>query len=54
LTRSKKVIFDCDPGGDDAQALILGLHLGKQYGIEILGITCVAGNGSLDDVVASA
>ena len=54
IERSKKVIIDCDPGGDDAQAIMLALHLGKLYDIEILGITCVAGNGSLDDVVHSA
>ena len=49
--RAKKVIIDCDPGGDDAQALILGLYLAKKHDIEILGITCVAGNGTLEHVV---
>jgi purine nucleosidase len=45
--RPKRVIIDCDPGGDDAQALILAIHLAKKYGIEILGVTVVAGNASL-------
>ena len=52
--RAKKVIIDCDPGGDDALALILALHLAQIHNIEILGITYVAGNGTLDDVVQSA
>ena len=52
--RAKKVIIDCDPGGDDAQALILGLYLAKMHNIEILGITCVAGNGTLENVVQAA
>ena len=54
IERCKKIIIDCDPGGDDAQAIMLAIHLGSMYDIEILGITCVAGNGSLDDVVYSA
>ncbi len=54
LHRATHVIIDCDPGGDDAQALILAFHLAKQYQIDILGLTCVAGNGTLDDVLAAA
>lgn len=43
-TQSRKVIIDCDPGIDDATALILAM----QYpGFEILGITTVFGNASL-------
>ena len=54
VERCKKIIIDCDPGGDDAQAIMLAIHLGELYDIEILGITCVAGNGCLEDVVHSA
>lgn len=51
FTAAKKVIIDCDPGGDDAQAIILALHLAKLHGAEILGLTTVAGNATLEMVV---
>ena len=38
---AKKVIIDCDPGIDDALALMLAL---SAPGLEILGITVVSGN----------
>lgn len=37
----RKVIIDCDPGIDDALALILAI---KSNEINILGITIVSGN----------
>jgi len=40
-----RVIIDCDPGVDDAFALALALSAPEQ--IEVLGLTCVAGNVSL-------
>jgi len=44
-----KIIFDCDPGHDDALAILLAArHL------QILGITTVQGNQSLDKVTANA
>ena len=54
VPKAKKVVIDCDPGGDDAQALILAFHIAKREGIEILGITTVEGNASLDHVVQNA
>ena len=42
----KKIILDCDPGHDDAVAIMLAAASNK---IEILGITCVAGNATLDN-----
>ena len=49
--QSRKVIIDCDPGIDDATALILAM----QYpGIEILGITTVFGNASLEQSTKNA
>ena len=42
----KKIILDCDPGHDDAVAIMLAAANNK---IEILGITCVAGNATLDN-----
>ncbi len=41
----KKIIIDTDPGQDDAVALLLALASDE---LEILGITCVAGNVPLN------
>ncbi len=45
--RPTKVIIDTDPGGDDAQALVLATYLASKFNIEILGLTLMAGNASL-------
>ncbi|MCD2529492.1 MULTISPECIES: uridine-preferring nucleoside hydrolase UriH [Providencia] len=48
---SKKIILDCDPGHDDAIALLLA------YGnpdIELLAVTTVAGNQTLEKVTHNA
>jgi len=47
----RKVVWDMDPGIDDALALILAL---KSPEVEILGITTVAGNASLEMTTANA
>jgi len=47
----KQVIFDCDIGCDDAVALI-ALILSKK--VDIIAITCVHGNLSIDEVVQNA
>jgi len=54
LKKAKKVVLDCDPGGDDAQALVLAFHMAKTEGVEILGVTTVAGNAVLEQVVLNA
>ncbi len=46
-----KIIIDCDPGYDDAVALLLAAGTPN---IEILGITTVAGNQSLEKVTKNA
>src|SRR2546428_13024924 len=46
-----KVILDCDPGHDDAIALLLAAH---HPDIELLAITTVAGNQSVDKTTANA
>jgi purine nucleosidase len=46
-----KVIFDTDPGIDDAMAL---LYLSKLPQIELLGITTVVGNADLDTTTRNA
>jgi len=49
--QTRKLIIDCDPGIDDAMALILAM----QYpGFEILGITTVFGNAYPDQTVKNA
>ena len=47
----KKIILDCDPGHDDAVAIMLAA---AHTNIEILGITCVAGNATLDNTKKNA
>lgn len=44
-----KVIIDCDPGHDDALAIILAHHL-----TEVVGVTTVSGNAPLADVTRNA
>ena len=46
-----KVIFDTDPGIDDAMAL---LYLSKLPEIDLLGITTVVGNASIDTTTRNA
>lgn len=46
-----KVIFDTDPGIDDAMALLL---LARHPDIELLGITTVFGNSGIDTVTRNA
>jgi inosine-uridine nucleoside N-ribohydrolase len=45
------IILDCDPGHDDAIALLLALASPE---IELLGVTTVAGNSSLAKTTANA
>ena len=47
----KKIILDCDPGHDDAVAIMLAA---AHNDIEILGITCVAGNTTLNNTSKNA
>ncbi|WP_448856254.1 uridine-preferring nucleoside hydrolase UriH [Corynebacterium camporealensis] len=46
-----KIILDCDPGHDDAVALLLALG---NPSIDLLGITTVGGNNSLEKVARNA
>ena len=45
------IIFDCDPGGDDALMLLMALI---SPSFDILGITTVAGNVDIDHVTNNA
>ena len=45
------VLIDCDPGHDDAIALLLALASPE---VELLGVTTVAGNQTLDKTTANA
>ena len=42
----KKIILDCDPGHDDAVAIMLAIASEE---IDLLGITCVGGNATLEN-----
>ena len=46
-----KIILDCDPGHDDAVAILLAA---KDPGLQVLGITVVAGNQTLDNTQRNA
>jgi inosine-uridine nucleoside N-ribohydrolase len=46
-----KIILDCDPGHDDAVALLLAAHHPE---IELLAVTTVAGNQSVDKTTRNA
>src|SRR3954447_16852387 len=47
----KPVIIDCDPGHDDAMALLLALGSPE---LELVAVTTVAGNQTLEKMRASA
>ena len=46
-----KILLDCDPGHDDAIALLLALGSPE---LELLGVTTVAGNQTLEKTTANA
>ncbi|WP_157267887.1 nucleoside hydrolase [Azohydromonas aeria] len=48
---TRKLIFDTDPGVDDAMALML---LARSAEVELLGVSTVFGNGSLDTTTRNA
>jgi len=48
---STPILLDCDPGHDDAIALLLALASPE---VELLGVTTVAGNQTLDKTTANA
>ncbi len=48
---AKKIILDCDPGHDDAVAILLALGNPE---IELVGVTTVGGNQSLEKVTYNA
>ena len=51
ITVPRKIVLDCDPGHDDAIALLLA-H--GSPGIELLAVTTVAGNQTLEKVTRNA
>ncbi|BBI36427.1 nucleoside hydrolase [Cohnella abietis] len=50
-TDRRKIIIDCDPGHDDAIAILLAAGNPK---VELIGITTVAGNAELDKTTINA
>lgn len=50
-TRTVDIILDCDPGHDDAMALLLALGSSE---VNLLGVTTVAGNQTLAKTTANA
>lgn len=50
--RARRIIIDTDPGQDDAVAILLALAAGDA--LEVLGLTCVAGNVPLAKTARNA
>jgi inosine-uridine nucleoside N-ribohydrolase len=48
---SERILIDCDPGHDDAIALLLALASPE---VEVVGVTTVAGNQTLEKTTANA
>jgi inosine-uridine nucleoside N-ribohydrolase len=48
---STKIVIDCDPGHDDAIAILLALASAE---VELVGVTTVAGNQTLDKTTRNA
>src|SRR5947209_11361695 len=48
---STKIVIDCDPGHDDAMAILLAVASPE---VELIGITTVAGNQTLDKTTRNA
>ena len=48
---STKIVIDCDPGHDDAMAILLALASPE---LELIGVTTVAGNQTLDKTTRNA
>ena len=46
-----EMIIDCDPGVDDAVAIMMAL---SQPSVNLLGLTCVGGNTPIDNVLRNA
>ena len=49
--KKRKIILDCDPGHDDAVAIMMAA---KHSNIDLLGVTVVAGNQTLDKTTTNA
>jgi purine nucleosidase len=47
-----RFLYDCDPGADDALAMLLAL--GRRDALDMIAVTCVAGNVGLEPVVNNA
>ncbi|MCM2477668.1 nucleoside hydrolase [Rhizobium sp. CG5] len=47
-----RFLYDCDPGADDALAMLLALS--RPDALDMIAVTCVAGNVGLDPVVNNA
>ena len=47
----KTVLIDCDPGSDDALAILAALN---SPDLDVVGLTTVGGNGTIDDVTRNA
>lgn len=51
MGKARKMILDCDPGHDDAVAMLMA---GRHPAVELLGITTVRGNQSIEKTTNNA
>ena len=47
----KPVLIDCDPGSDDALAILAALNSSD---LDVVGLTTVGGNATIDDTTGNA
>lgn len=54
VSKASPVVIDCDPGNDDAWAIISLLKAENRFGIQLKGVTIVRGNTTVDHASLNA
>lgn len=54
MEKKKRVWLDCDPGHDDAMAIILAAGLSHAYSVNLIGVSTVCGNQTVEKTTDNA